>query len=276
MATSLETARRLLARGLSVIPIPLPQLGVSDGKTAAMPWKEYQSRLPTLAELAQWFATEQNIAVICGAVSGVVVVDVDALDARAWWMAHRPFTPWCVHTAKGAHFYYRHPGGCIRNRVRLETPDGKFAIDIRSDSGYVISPGSLHSSGVRYRAAGDWCATRSALPVFNPNWIERPRPKALLARNSSETTFLASNAAVDIRIRAAAYLAKIPVPEIGCGSDRAVFYAACRLVRRFALSDADAEELLWQWCGNRDGWTREWVNQKILNAHKHGTEPVGV
>ena len=100
-----------------LFPVPLPDVtSGSTGKIPAIPWKEYQSRLPTLDELQQWFADEQNIAIVCGVISNIVVVDVDALDARAWWIAHRPFTPWCVHTSKGAHFYYAHPGATCRTR----------------------------------------------------------------------------------------------------------------------------------------------------------------
>ena len=55
----------------------------------------------------------------------------------------------------------------------------------------------------------------------------------------------------------ARYLAAIPRPEIGAGSDVATLYAACRLVRGFALTRADAEALLWEWAGGRPGWTRD-------------------
>lgn len=44
--------------------------------------------------------------------------------------------------------------------------------------------------------------------------------------------------------RARRYLAAIPQPEIGSGSDTATLYAACRLVRGFGLSPDAAEALL--------------------------------
>jgi hypothetical protein len=75
--------------------------------------------------------------------------------------------------------------------------------------------------------------------------------------------------------RARAYLAAIPKPVIGQGSDAVTFYAACRLVRGFDLSAADAEALLWDWAGGRAGWTREWIAEKVDNA-QYGTEPIGV
>ena len=59
------------------------------------------------------------------------------------------------------------------------------------------------------------------------------------------------------------------------GSDADTLYAACRLVRGFALSLVDAEDLLWEWAGGRPGWTREWVAQKVAHAERYGTEAIG-
>jgi len=71
------------------------------------------------------------------------------------------------------------------------------------------------------------------------------------------------------------YLATIPRPEIGSGSDAATLYAACRLVRGFGLDAADAESLLWKWAGDRPGWTRDWVARKVAHAQRYGTEAIG-
>ena len=75
--------------------------------------------------------------------------------------------------------------------------------------------------------------------------------------------------------RARIYLAAIPRPQIGAGSDNATLYAACRLVRGFGLCAADAETLLWDWAGGRHGWTRDWVAKKVAHANRYGTEPMG-
>jgi hypothetical protein len=75
--------------------------------------------------------------------------------------------------------------------------------------------------------------------------------------------------------RARRYLAAIPAPEIGQGSDVATLSAACRLVRGFGLSPRDAEALLWDWAGSRPGWTRESIARKVAHAQRYGTEPIG-
>ena len=66
-----------------------------------------------------------------------------------------------------------------------------------------------------------------------------------------------------------------PGARIGEGSDAATLYAACRLVRGFALTEAEASTLVWEWAGGRDGWTREWVEQKVANALEYGDEEIG-
>jgi hypothetical protein len=278
MSATLELALQLLGRGLSVIPVPRPRSGVptgqpGDGKVPIIAWREFQDRPATPAELErpEWFGgIPMNIAIVTGAISGIVVVDIDDKTALRLWTRNRPETPWQVQTGSGGwHLYYAHPGVRVPNRVRIETPAGKLAIDVRGDGGYVIGPGSLHACGDRYEWAGDWTQPRRALPRFWPGWIERKATPAPPSRRRGP------QAEQDVVERARRYLAAIPRPEIGHGSDRATFYAACRLLRKFALSASDAEALLWEWCGDRPGWTQGWVAQKVAHASKYGTEPIG-
>jgi hypothetical protein len=275
MAT-LEIAHRLLELGLSVIPVPLPRAGVApgnlgDGKVPAIAWREYQTRLPTAAELHRWFSREpQNLAVITGAISGVVVIDADAPEALHWCTTHLPYTDWQTETARGFHLWYAHPGDRVTNRARIETRDGRLAIDVRADGGYVIAPGSIHASGVEYYEAGDWSTPRASLPRFSPDWLQRPSRVS-----PSQRPAVAPQPSGDMRERARRYLAAIPRPEIGHGSDAATYYAACRLTRGFALSEREATDLLWEWAGGRAGWTWDWIAAKVAHAATAGTEPIG-
>ena len=273
--SALATARWLLSLGLSVIPVPPPRPGAQpgypgDGKTPAIAWREYQTRLPSAAEISAWFTTDQNIAVITGEISGIVVIDADSPEAARWCVRRLPYTPWQTKTARGWHLWYRHPGVRVANRARIDTGAGRIAVDVRGDGGFVIAPGSLHPTGVPYEQAGDWTVERDALPRFWPGWIARPT-QGLPATPAGPDAHPIGN----IFDRARAYLAAIPRPEIGQGSDEATLYAACRLVRGFGLSAADAEALLWDWAGGREGWTREWIARKVDHAERYGTEPVG-
>ena len=279
MDRSRDHAHRLLAMGLSVIPVPRPRPGAvpgqpGDGKVPTLAWTAYQTRLPTTDEINQWFATPMNLAVVTGAVSGVIVIDADATEAVRWAVRRLPYTPWQTKTARGFHLWYRHPGGRVPNRARIATQDGKLPMDVRGDGGYVIAPGSLHASGAVYEWAGDWTQPRSDVPIFWPGWLERPAssPRAERAAIPKNPGTVSS---IDTLTRARAYLSAIPKPDIGHGSDQATFYAACRLVRRFELAAADAEALLWEWAGNRPGWDREWIAAKVAHAERYGTEPRG-
>ena len=271
---TLHRALALWRRDLSVVPIPPPRPGVpagtiGDGKVPAMAWRPYQTRRPTEAEIVEWFGAQPaNIAVITGALSGVVVVDADSPAAVRWCVRRLPYTPWQTETARGFHLWYRHPGVRVPNQAHLETGHGRLAIAVRGDGGYVIAAGSLHASGVAYREAGDWGVPREQLPRFWPGWLERPRPTPQRPPRPPRVT----GGLID---RARRYLFAIPRPEIGAGSDRATLYAACRLLRGFGLCAIDAEALLWDWAGGRPGWTRDWVANKVTHANRYGTEPVG-
>jgi hypothetical protein len=266
--TALERARALRQRGLSVFPIPV------GSKVPTLPWKPYQSRLATDEELVAWFGDGQpsNIGVVTGNISHVVVVDADTQVAIRHCERWVRYTPWRTRTSRGAHFWFQYPGMPTVNRsADLLTPEGPLPIHLRADGGYVLAPGSVHPSGARYRACGDWSAPRHTLPPFVQAWF----PAATTPRQTMRAPAplpLYSGVVVE---RARRYLAAIPRPEIGHGSDAAVLSAACRLVRGFELPRADSEALLWEWCGHRPGWTFEWVATKVANADRYGSEARG-
>jgi hypothetical protein len=101
-----------------------------------------------------WWETwpDANVAVRTGAVSGVLVLDVDGDDgAESLNMLEReheplPRTASVVTPRGGQHIYFRHPGGEIRNSA------GKLGtgLDIRGDGGYVLAPPSVGPAGRRY------------------------------------------------------------------------------------------------------------------------------
>ena len=111
-----------------------------------------------------------NVAIRTGAVSGLIVLDVDpdhggddSLDALLH--EHGPLPPGAiVRTGSGGqHFYFTHPGGMIRNDTGRRLGPG---LDIRGDGGYVIAPPSRHTTGVTYR----WDPPDRQLPQ-PPGWL---------------------------------------------------------------------------------------------------------
>jgi hypothetical protein len=270
----LDYARRLRDLGLSVFPIP------DKSKVPLVAWKPYQDRLPTDDELREWFPPGQpiNLGIVTGAISNLVVLDADTRQAADAVRKRLPKTPWTTETARGMHFYYAHTGGHIGNTARdVASHDGPLPIHRRGDHGYVLGHLSRHPSGWIYRSTV--AAPRPKLPYYNTSWLptnpealyRKPRVTAAVTQPGGQMT-TAPDALI---FRARRYLAAIPPPVIGQGSDTVTLKAACRLVRGLNLPPSDAEDLLWEWAGGRDGWTREWIAAKVVNALKWGKEPIG-
>ena len=140
----LEWARYYLGRGWSVIPLR------PNDKRPAIEWTPYQARLPTEAELDEWFGDgKKNIGIVTGRISGIAVVDIDSTQG---WAALKPFigdatnTP-IVHTPrKGRHLYYTLPNGHTYGSHARRVPGADF----RCEGGYVAAPPSIGANGEAY------------------------------------------------------------------------------------------------------------------------------
>ncbi|MEI8411446.1 MULTISPECIES: bifunctional DNA primase/polymerase [unclassified Kribbella] len=87
-----------------------------------------------------------QLAVRTGAVSGLVVVDVDPAHGGSASLGelvvHQvvPRTLWVRTGSGGVHLYYHHPGREIPSRPM----PNRAGIDIKADGGYVVLPPSIH------------------------------------------------------------------------------------------------------------------------------------
>jgi hypothetical protein len=97
--------------------------------------------------------------------SGVIVVDLDGPEALDLWFVQKGMAEaeptFHVHTPRGAHLYYAHPGFPVRNSAGELAP----GIDIRGDGGFVVAPGSPHKSGATYEIG------RDIDPAPAPEWL---------------------------------------------------------------------------------------------------------
>jgi len=149
----LEEALGYWRLGLNVFPIewnlktPDPQAGK---------WEAYQEVKETERMIQDWFGGHIcNIAIICGAISGnLVVVDFDdekifnKVMKKSHKFAEAADGTMRVKTSKGRHIYFRTP-----NTVRgFKIPT--LTIDIKGESGYVLAPPSKHPSGKFYEFEG--------------------------------------------------------------------------------------------------------------------------
>lgn len=140
--------------GWSVIPI-MP----NSKKPFPISWKKYQDERPTLSQTLVWAKTwpKAGLAVVTGAISGLVVLDIDkipdnaptpkerALATLARDLVERMPATASVRTSKGKHLYFRHPGKYVPTKVGFLP-----GLDIRADGGYALLPPSVHPSGRVY------------------------------------------------------------------------------------------------------------------------------
>ena len=177
----LHTALEYLDRGLSVIPLEpngkkplaaaLPVKTGADGRPELTrggapkhTWEPFQARQPTRDEVEGWFALAPgaNLGIVTGAVSGVVVQDLDGAEGLS--EAQRrgiPTTP-MSRTGKGVHVLYRHPGHPVPNSIK-RLP----GVDVRGDGGYIVAPPSIHPSGHVYA----WNAGLDTPLADAPEWF---------------------------------------------------------------------------------------------------------
>ena len=110
---------------------PIPSGGGPSGKAPVVRWAPFQRRRATDAELAAWKRelTPRVWGIVTGRLSGVVVIDCDAPEAKAIMGDLEPH----VETPRGGcHFYFMHPHRPV-NTVAGVLP----GLDIRGDGGFV-------------------------------------------------------------------------------------------------------------------------------------------
>ncbi|MET9310762.1 bifunctional DNA primase/polymerase [Kribbella sp. NPDC003505] len=107
-----------------------------------------------------------QLAVRTGAVSGLVVVDVDPAHGGDASLAALmacglvPRTLWVRTGSGGVHLYYRHPGREIPSRPM----PGRAGIDVKADGGYVVLPPSIHHRTYQRYQWGDGSAEPIEMP----------------------------------------------------------------------------------------------------------------
>lgn len=238
----LEWALYLRSLGLSLLPIK------GGTKKPAVKWEELQARQATEEELIRWLKGDNQLAIITGEVSGVVVIDTDSAEAEIWARQNLPETPIMCQTPKGWHRYYKWPGHQVSNKARIKTDIEGLALDLRGDGGYVLAPGSLHPDGEKYLAWGRWSGFGD-LPPYRKTWEPLERARLWLQKRD-------------------------PAIE-GQGGDQWTFKTACELIG-FGLAESQVVELLQEWNATcRPPWTTKELEQKARNAYRYSKNAPG-
>lgn len=139
--------------GFSVIPIEF------RGKKPLVVWQQYQVTRASKEQIEQWFNQypNANVGVVTGAISGIVVIDIDTIEKIEYPL---PETATSRTGRDGRHLFCKHPGQIVKNRTSI-LPH----VDIRGDGGYVVMPPSIHENGNRY----EWI-----IPPKNSEFAELP------------------------------------------------------------------------------------------------------
>lgn len=263
---SRDWALDLWDHGYQVVLVPL------KGKHPKISWAKYQKERVNRETVEEWYRHgEHNLAIITGAISGVVVVDGDSAEACQYIELTCGATPMRVRTSKGRHYYFRHPGGRVPNSVRvLDDPP----VDLRGDGGLVIGPGSVHPSGSTYLLEGDLLAA-AELPVYHRTWFPQAdqAPEKSFHRPAIRLQTVAQQQAME---QARRYLRGVPGAVQGAGGDQHTYVQACRLVRGFDLSDGEALDLLLEWNSRcAPPWDPDDLAAKIRHARAYGSGEPG-
>lgn len=152
-------AKRYLDYGLNVIAI-----NYSGDKKPLFKWKEFQERMVTPEEIDRWPAC--NIAVVTGTISNLVIIDCESRGDAEWFWRKRGRSPVIVQSRRGFHFWFRHPGGRVKNAQKVSE---KY--DVRGDGGYALAPPSIHREGCYRFVPGCELIDVAKLPTFNEEWL---------------------------------------------------------------------------------------------------------
>lgn len=178
--TILEEALRLAGLGYPVFPCHAMQDGrCTCGKADCnSPGKHPRTRhglkdaTTDPARIHEWDWTAANLAVVTGAVSGFIAIDVDprhdgdrTLERLLQTHGPLPDTVTQATGGGGRHFLFQHPGWPVKN-------DGKGkrlgpGIDIRGDSGYILVPPSWTKGEYRWLdGRAPWDVPLAPLPTW--------------------------------------------------------------------------------------------------------------
>lgn len=146
---------RQRAAGFSVIPIQ------HRTRQPLVDWAKYQQVLPTRVELDDWATQFPNsgMAIVCGRVSRLMVLDVDPRHGGHLSMKAYPPLARTVWTGGGGwHFYFRVDESFPK---RLNLLPG---VDLLGEGSIVYAPPTIHPSGEPYRWVGKMLHTV-------PSWV---------------------------------------------------------------------------------------------------------
>jgi len=179
-------------------------------KTPAIAWSQFQQRQASEAEVLSWIeqSPELNIGIVTGAISGIVVLDVDGPEGEEHIKSFGeiPRTP-TVRTGKGKHYYFKHPGFDVANRTGMLPK-----VDVRGHGGYIVAPPSVHENGRTY----EWDVDLNTPLAEMPSWLVVLLTKPVCNSATASVTAAMSRS---VKLEVDGILGKLALSEIGRRND---------------------------------------------------------
>lgn len=165
----------------------------------------------------------------------------------------------------GRHLIYK-----TREPVRNSVQKLGRGLDIRSQGGYIVGPGSVLSNGCYVLGDGEVCEAPERLV----SRLRRPSTKSN-DRTKQRTYNVSPENAVS---RAKHYLeALAPIAIEGAGGDQTTFSVAAK-VKDFGVNEQECFELMSELWNERCSppWQLEELGVKISNAYQYSENPIGI
>jgi hypothetical protein len=149
----LKAALEYQQNGYSVVPI-LP-----GAKKPPIKWKEFQTRIASLAEIENWWKRfpKANVAIITGKISGIDCIDADGpfaldnLEGQSGEKLPETVSQSTGRTNGGKHLIYKYHGGGLQNWTGFADNGNDSQCDLRTNGGLFVAAPSIHKSGERYK-----------------------------------------------------------------------------------------------------------------------------
>jgi hypothetical protein len=258
-------ARFEVMSGWCVIPIKYRT------KKAGIYWEQYQEKRPSREQVEAWFSDgkDHNIGIITGQVSGglVVLVFNQEKDFGRFFegMDILEQTP-VVRTPRGYHIYLH-----VEERVESHIY-GKGRFEVKGEGAYVVTPPSMHPSGVEYQWITPSPNKRKVIAGITdfPNWV-KDRALRIGINITTQKPRLVSSMRFHITPETMRpRYAREPVPE-GERNVRA-FKVACYFFKHYRRELAEKRIVRWahKFCENfpDESFTQKDLEATIESAYK--------
>ena len=153
----------------------LPVFPTRGKKPAIYSWQELNSRMPTPAEQAKWLAdfAELNFGLALGAQSGVVILDIDNIDAEHVPIIEAAFpSPWRKFGKKGCSLAFKFNG---EKTFQIKGAAGVL-IELLSTKRQTVMPPSIHPDTMQpYTSNCDLLGVLHRLPTLPANIEDKLR-----------------------------------------------------------------------------------------------------